>query len=100
MSCSEECLNLSYDLIWTRIPETIRIDDLLTIDVDAELTKPTLYRLDRYVICLLQPGRHTGGLHLLDRSNRTVVDHHFDHAFNLLFGAVRATPYKCCAQIQ
>jgi hypothetical protein len=90
----EQRLYPFYDFTWSRIPEAIRINDLSTINMDTELTKSAPYRFYLSVMFFPQLRRHTGGHHLLDRSNRAVMDCDFPHCFILLFGSEPATPCK------
>ncbi len=96
----EQCLYLLYDFTRRRIPEAIRINYVSTINVDTEFTKSTPYGFYLRVIFFPQLCRHTGSDHLLDRSNRTVMDCYFLHGFILLFGSEPATPYKYFGLIQ
>ena len=90
----EQRLYLLYDFTRSRIPEAIRINDLSTINMDTELTKSAPYRFYLRVIFFPQLCRHTESHHLLDGSNRTVMDCDFLHSFILLFGSEPATPYN------
>jgi len=75
----EQRLHPFHDLTRSRIPEAIRVDDLLVIDVDAKLAKSTSHYFDVRFCFFPQLGCHTGSHGLLDGSNRAVMDFYFSH---------------------
>jgi hypothetical protein len=77
----EQRLYLFYDLICGRIPKAICVNDLPTINIDAELTKPTFDSFYFNVLFFIQSGCHTGSHHLLDGSNCAVMYNDFLHGF-------------------
>jgi len=88
----EQRVQLFYDLIWSRIPKAVRINNLLIIDINAELAKPALYGFYLCVRFFPQLCRHTGSHRLLDGSNRAVMDYYFLQGFILPFANEPAMP--------
>ena len=70
----------SHDRGWRRIEEPVCVDDIHTVDMDAQLSEPAAHGLHFGSGLSRQLGRHTGGDHFLYRSNGTVANLSFFHS--------------------
>jgi len=71
---NEQRLELFYNLVCGRIPKAIRVNNLPLININTELTKSAFDGFYLYVVFFTQLGCHTGSRHLLDRSNKTIMN--------------------------
>ena len=84
----EQRLYFFHDLTWSGIPKAVRVNNFPVIHIDTELPESTPYRLHLYVVFLSQSGCHTGSHHLLDGSQRAVMN---DYSFHGLYSPLDET---------
>lgn len=69
--------HLLQNAAWSRVPKTIRVDDLSIVDRNAQLAEPASHRFDFNSILFFQLCRHPGGNRLLRESERTTANNDF-----------------------